>query len=787
MPKRELSPKAYQAARRLLPENLSGLVRNEHPNPAWLGNSDWFWYRRDTATGHEFVFVDAQTGHRESAFDHSRIAETLSAASGKKIDPGCLPISQITADASRRCVTLRATDRVITYERDTGTCTVTAAEQMDAASLPSPDGRFAALVRDDNIWLKELSSGALRPLTRDGAPYFSYGKLPDLSMMTLTVRSRNLRMPPIGAAWSPDSRYLVVPRVDERALREYTFLQSAPPLGAAPIPHVLRRALLGDDEQIKADLFILDVELGGVLRVGLEDDWKDLSAAGLLMSLSSDPSWWDLRCKTLFAVWGTDWSKETALVAIDMVTGRARKVISETAPTHHDLNPALANAPNVRVLKGGAEVIWYSQRDGWGHLYLYDAATGRLRNRITQGPWLVFDIIHVDESDRVIYFTAGGREPGRDPYHRHLYRAPLEGGEAALLTPESADHMIAGSPSLGIAWLFRLAAPPSVISPSGRYFVDTYSTLSCAPVSQIRSTASGELIAVLESADASALWERGYRPPQPFIAKAADGSTKIYGVIYWPPQLDETRKYPVIDALYAGPQTAVAPHNFRAYSARGLFGPAALAELGFIVVTLDARGTAMRSKAFHDHGYENFGDGGLGDHLAFIRQLAQAHACVDLDRVGVYGYSFGGYFAARALLMFPDFFKAAVSMAGSHNYQGMYPVLPKYHGKPVYADGGPIRPDSASVPENYRDLDNARLAAGLKGELLLIAGDLDENAPPALTLQLAEALIKADKQFDLLIMPSHDHYSMVGHPYVVRRLWDHFVRHLLGLEPPGND
>jgi dipeptidyl aminopeptidase/acylaminoacyl peptidase len=775
----------YEAAAKLTPDRLAGLVRNDQVKVHWLpDDADWLWWRRDADEGGAFVLMDVAAGRREPAFDHEAAARALSALTGAEVSPHRLPVLDLAFDAERAEVTITTPTAVVRMARATGEVLSSRSQAPDPRLLVSPDGAQAVFRNGDDLWLRDLGTGEARALTTDGEPGFSYGKLPDLSMMSITVRLHAIALPPAGAVWSPDSRYVVAPRIDERAVREYPFLQSAPPVGAAPAPHVLRRAILGDRENLAAELVVIDTHTGEVRRVAFAEDWPDLSQAALVSALSADPSAWSSDASSLYIVIGTDWSKRAGVAAVDMATGRARVLVEETSETHLDLNPTLANRPNVQVLGDGAEVLWWSERDGFGHLYLHDGRTGALKRQLTRGEWVVFDLVHVDQAARRAYFTAGGREPGSDPYQRRLYAVSLDGGEPVLLTPEDADHMIAGRPHPGVAWMYRQAADPSPFSPSGRLFVDSWSTLDQPPVCAVRAAADGAIVAELERADASALWRQGYRPPQPFIALAADGTTPIHGVVHWPPDRGDGRKHPVIDALYAGPQTAVVPHNFRAYAARNLFGPTALAELGFVVVTLDARSTAMRSKAFHDHGYGDFGDGGLADHVAFIRQLAAAHPEVDADRVGVYGFSFGGYFAARALLTYPEVFKVAVSMAGSHNYQGMYAVLAKHHGKPVYSDGGPFRPDDSETPRNYRDLDNARLAANLKGRLLLVAGDLDENAPAAVTLQFADALIKADKPFDLLIMPNHDHYSMVSHPYLIRRIWDYFVEHLMNETPP---
>jgi dipeptidyl aminopeptidase/acylaminoacyl peptidase len=327
----------------------------------------------------------------------------------------------------------------------------------------------------------------------------------------------------------------------------------------------------------------------------------------------------------------------------------------------------------------------------------------------------------------------------------------------------------------------------AAFSPDGRWFVDTYSTVSTPPVTVLRSADDGRVVIKLEDADVTAVQAAGWRAPQRVAAKAADGKTDLYATIYFPPGFSRERAYPVIDAFYGGPQMMNAPRSYA--EAVRTFNPvsrASLAELGFVVVTIDARGTRGRSKAFADIGYGNFADPQIDDHIAVIRQLAERYGGFDLDRVGVYGHSFGGYTSARAILAHPEFYKVAASSAGPHNYQGFYDGLAGLVGVPDYGDGARVRPTPQSVPKNFAAMDNATLAPNLRGHLLLAYGEMDENALPSVTLQLADALIKANKSFDLLYLPNRTHDFFRTDRYYMRRLWDHFVEHLAGATPPQN-
>lgn len=395
-------------------------------------------------------------------------------------------------------------------------------------------------------------------------------------------------------------------------------------------------------------------------------------------------------------------------------------------------------SPNIRILGNGTELVWYSELDGWGHLYLYDITTGKLKRQLTSGNWTVFDIVHVDEENRVLFFTAGGRESGRDPYYRHLYRTSLDGGDIVLLTPEDADHEFGGRSPLQAG--FTNTSP---LSPAAEYIIDTFSTVDIAPVSVLRSALDGRLITPLEEADASALYAAGYRPPQRFSVLSADGKTRLYGVLNLPSDFDPGKSYPVIDAIYGGPVSVVATRSFG-----------------------------------------SFADPQLEDHVAALQQLAERYPFLDIGRVGVYGHSNGGYLSARALLKHPDIFKVGFASASPHNFQGLPGTGAPWFGIPRYANGSAIRPEINAVPENYKVLDNAGLADQLQGKLMLVCGELDSAAFPALTMQLANALIKANKNFDFMYLPGATHMYFVQDMYVTRRLWDYFVEHLAGETPP---
>jgi dipeptidyl aminopeptidase/acylaminoacyl peptidase len=600
--------------------------------------------------------------------------------------------------------------------------------------------------------------------------------------VAIPVGEGRMVIPPVGVVWSPDSRYLVVARVDERHVREFPYVRTVPLKGARPVAYTLRRALMGDPELPRIRLFIVDVQGGGARPVTMPFENAGLEAGSDM--IGDGTCWFDSQSRTFFSAQTRDDSKIIRLVAVDLATAEARTVVEERVPRFVNLNLAIYNTPNVRIVGDGGEIVWFSERDGWGHLYLYDGQ-GSLKRQLTKGEWVVFDIFHVDEQNRQVYFTGSSREAGVNPYLRFFYRVSLDSGEPILLTPELVDQMIDGQPQPMAVLLYKRVGSRNVVSPSGRFFVAAHSTLTEVPVSQLRSTRDGSVIATLETADASALYALGYKSPTAFVAKADDGETDLQGVIYWPPDYDAQKMYPVVDAIYNGFQVCNVPRNFMTgHFTLNPYGALGLARLGFIVITVDARGTAMRNRAFHDHSYHNFGDAGLADHVSVVRQLADRHPSFDLERVGIFGYSFGGYYSTRAILKFPEFYKVAVSGSGCHNWQGMYPGYENLIGDPVFSNGTAFSPDGYEIPSNYLPLGNASLIPRLRGNLLLFIGDMDENVPPGVNFQFADALQKAGKEFDLLVLWNETHLLAALLPPVIRKSWDFFVRHLMRAQPP---
>jgi dipeptidyl-peptidase 4 len=743
----------YARAERFLPWNADKLVFGVSIEPHWVDGTETFCYRVTRPNGAEFMLVDAESGTRKTAFDHVQLAASLTTVSGTPFEAGKLPFDEIELEGDGSVV--RFIIDGVRWSCDLETYARSKDEKVDVErsdAVRSLDGKWDAFVSDHNLFVRLVEDGTERALTKDGVCEYGYGAALVSPLATAGLADREKP----AVLWSPDSTKLLSCQIDERNALRFHLVQSIPPdESVRPVLHSYAYPLPGDEDVPRAELWCFDVAQG----TGVKAEIDSLPMLYYGSPLNANFVWWNDDATQVFMLVRDRGYLSYRLLAIDTATGSSREVIKEVAET--GIDPYLLwAAVGVSVLGDGSQFIWYSQRDGWANLYLYDTNTGNLVRQLTAGPGNVAEIVYVDEAGRQVYFTAVGREPDRDPYFTHLYRVSLDGGEPQLLTPEDADHSVA-------------------FSPSGRFFVDTYSRLNLPPVTTLRS-ADGKEVVELERGDVEILLGTGWQFPERFRAKARDGVTDVYGVIFRPTSFDPGIKYPILDNIYGGPQVNQAPTSFadsksfggahRAGRGHGFWHAQALAELGFIVVMIDGLGMPARSKAYHDVSYKNLGDGGIEDHIAALRQLGDRYPFVDLSRVGIYGHSAGGYASVHAILTHPDFYKVCVSSAGNHDHRlDKATWVERYMGLPV--------------KDHYRAQANQSLAAGLKGKLLLIHGEMDENVHPASTLVLVDALIKENKDFDLLIMPNFPHFCD-GDPYFVRRRWDYFVRHLIESVPP---
>jgi dipeptidyl aminopeptidase/acylaminoacyl peptidase len=546
--------------------------------------------------------------------------------------------------------------------------------------------------------------------------------------------------------WSPDSKKVTTFQHDERGTGEMYLVSTNV---GHPTLEAWRYPLPGDSVIFRISRVVIDLNARTVVRFQMPPDQHRSTICDHIRCRGgySDIEWSSDATQIAFVSSSRD-HKEAKLRVADAATGAVRDVMEETVDTFFESGNGMVNW---HFLPETNEVIWFSQRSDWGHLYLYDLETGELKHQITSGDWNVLQLRRIDKANRTLYFMGAGREPG-DPYFQYFYSQGIDGGDIQLLTPDSANHTV-------------------TLSESGLYFVDSYSTPTTPPVTVVRDNRGRERM-TLEEADISALVARGWQPPIPFTTKARDGETDLYGLMYRPTNFDPNAKYPILNYLYPGPQSgSVGSRSFSASRS----DKQALAELGFVVVEVDAMGTPMRSKSFHETYYGNMGDNGLPDQITTIEQLAERNPWMDIERVGIWGHSGGGFASADAIMRYPDFYDVAVSQAGNHdnrNYEDDWGE--KWQGLlEEYPDG----------TTNYDNQANQLLAENLKGKLLIAHGTMDNNVPPYNTMVVVDKLIAANKEFDFILFPNRRH-GFGNEPYMMRRRWDYFVRHLLGVEPP---
>lgn len=740
----QLSSQLYERAEKLITLNRSKLVAGGKVKPQWIDKGSRFWYRRDAPQGHELILVEPSKKLRKPAFDHQRLASALQAAAGSKVDAAALPFGAI--ELAQNAVEFDAFGAHWRCSLDSYECSkVENHVYPNPLEVKSPDGKWAIARRGFDLTIRHIATGEERALTSDGVAERSYASPPDCLTFGVLLRQFGLpHFPPI-LAWSPDSRRVITHSTDQRDVRSQYLLEAVPPGGGVPVLHTYRYAIPGDEVMPRAELITFDVEAGTATPAK-----EDPLLMPVVSPIMYGRVWWSSDGSAVYYLKQPRDQKTLQLQRLDPVTGEVRTLVEEHAEPWAEPGQYTGAKPIVQVLSNAREVLWYSQRDGWGHLYLYDTQSGELRRQVTSGQWGVREILHVDERQRVVYFIASGLIAA-DPYRRQVCRVGLDGTGFARLSKDDLDHIV-------------------TVPENAAYYIDSASAVDTPPVISVRDW-DGNLMVELERADISRLLETGWTLPERFRAKAADGETDIYGVIYRPHDFDPAKRYPVIDHPYPGPQVN------RVHPCFGegipLYNPESLAALGFVVIAVDGRGTPGRSKSFHHIAYGNYDKAGfLEDHVAAFRQLAQTRPWMDLDRVGVFGASGGGYASMRAMCAHPDFYKVCVSLCGNHDQQ-RYQLSwgETYLGPPGNND-------------QYLKSSNVEIADRLEGKLLLIHGEMDDNVHPHQTLRLVDKLIANNKDFDLLIVPGAEHLFIGYLPYITRRKWDFFVRHLLGAEPP---
>ncbi len=730
----------YARAERMLAPTIMPMVSGTASQVTWLDDGR-FWYRATTPTGLTYMVVDPVKKTRVPAFDHAALAAALGKATGKPMKAERLALPQFSIGA-RDSISVVVDGKRWTCDRAGTACAERGKVPAPPAnSSTSPDGKSAAFIRDHNLWATDLATGTETQLTTDGIADFGYA----------TNNAGWVHNDRPVLTWSPDSRRVATFQHDGRGVGDMVLASTTP---GAPRLEQWKYPLPGDSVIFRIERVIIDRTgpTPRVVRLRMPPDAHRSTVSDHVAcggNTVCDLQWYPDGSHVAFISSSRD-HKHAWLRIADATTGEVRELLHETSATQ--IGDASFPDDIWRVLPASNELIWWSQRDNWTHLYLYDLTTGVLRNRITTGEGNVTGLVRVDEKAREIWFTMNGHEAGRDPYLQHLYRIGFDGKGLRLLTPEVANHSV-------------------TVSPNGRFFVDTWSTTDTPPTSALRDR-DGRIIMPLEKADVSRLLASGWRMPIPVTVKARDGKTDLYGLMYVPSTLDSTRKYPIVNHIYPGPQSgSVGPRSF--FPARG--DNQALAELGFVVVELDGMGTPGRSKAFHDYYYGRMGDNTIPDQVAGMKELATRYRFIDIDKAGIWGHSGGGFATASAMFDYPDFFKVGIAESGNHDnrvYEDDWGE--RYQGLMVTAA------DSAG----YEAAANQSRAANLKGKLFLIHGMMDDNVPPYNTQLVVNALMRAGKDFDQVMLPDARHGFGKDSPYIMRRRWDYFVANLQGNIPP---
>lgn len=698
---RQLIAADYGRAEKALAMNTTPLAFGTGVAPSWLGND-------------QFTYAVQRP-------DRSRPMILVDAAKGTKLE--CTAVPQVCQSASGQ-----RGERVVI---------------ADIANANwSPDRSKYAFIRNWNLFVTDAVTKRETQVTTDGVKDFGYA-----TDNAGWIHSDNALL-----TWSPDSKKIATFQQDQRDVREMYLVST---VAGHPTLDAWKYPLVGDSVVSMIERVIIDLTAAQpkVVRLQMPPDQHRSTVCDHISCVGgefADVQWYPDGSKLAFVSSSRNHKIATFRIA-DAATGLVKDVLREEVKTQFESGD---NVPNWRILPNSNELLWFSERDDWGQLYMYDLTTGALKNKVTSGSGNVALLLHVDEPSRQVYFVGVGKEANRDPYFRHVYRIGLDGKTLALLTPEDGDH--------SVTW-----------SPSKKYFVDSWSRPDLPPTAVLRDGVSGKLILTLEAADISRLLATGWKPPTRISVKARDGKTDLYGLMFTPSNLDSTKKYPIVNYIYPGPQTgSVGSRSFS--PARG--DHQALAELGFVVVMIDGMGTPLRSRSFHDAYYGRMGDNTLPDQVAGMKELATRYKFIDIDKAGMWGHSGGGFATAAAMFRYPDFFKVGIAESGNHDnrvYEDDWGE--RYHGLLVR---------DANGKDNYEAEANQSLAKNLKGKLLLAHGTLDDNVPPDNTMLVVDALIKANKDFDLLMLPNLPHGYGPASNYMMRRRWDYFVTHLMGAVPP---
>lgn len=723
----------YKKAEVFIASNLSKKYYRSWVNPHWNESQNLFWYSVKTKQGTEYIQVNLKNGKKKPLFSQKKLAELLSSKLNEEVKPFDLSISHLNLDEKGEYLSFQADTLCLKYHLKK--------QKLEEGEKPnkqrkltslSPDKKTLAMVIDYNIWLKNMETGDSIQVTKDGQREYAYGVMPSWYSVKNIENKEDFDLD-LDLNWSPDGKYLIVGKYDHRNMKKLYLYKSLPENGHRAEVYEYERPIAGDS-------LVPTVEYG------------------LIDMASSQYQTLDLEAIATFLSWGVQWHKEKSqayftrfsrgykslnIIELDALSAEVKSVYHDQEETYVD-----PGYHEMMLFEKSDDFLIFSERDGWNHIYHVSKKHSEPK-QMTKGEFVVRSIEYIDEENKKVYFTAAGKEDNTDPYLPLFYVVNLDGSELQLLSPEKAFHSIS-------------------LSPNKKFYIDNYSTVQEPNIALLRQLKDGKLISKIEEGDISEILAMGWYRPEPFVVKGRDGKTDIYGVIFKPANFDPNKSYPVIEGTYSGPQTIRTPKNFH----RGLLNDdTPLTQLDFVLINIDGMGSAYRSKEFHDFSYKNLGDIGGPDKIVAMKSLAQKHPWMDVSRVGIFGHSAGGYDAAHALLAYPDFYKVGVATAGNHDHRSAKAWWPElYMGYPA--------------GEEYDEQSNYTMAKNLKGNLLLAHGAMDQNVNPTASMRLAAELIKANKDFELILLPGKDHTSAYYDKYLTRKRWDFFVKHLHGVIPP---
>ncbi len=732
---------------------------NEIVIPHWIGNSDQFWYARETENGKKYTLVDAKEAETTELFDHEDLALKLASKSKMAVDQDNLLMAGLKINLSPRTVEFLTFGKYWKYYAETKKLEeLNPALTATAEVLVSPDGEKGAFLRDYNIWVRNFTDGTEQQLTYDGEQFYAYGANPDAT-------GRPAQKPQ--AVWSPDSKKILTIQTDDRQVLDLPIIQFAPTDNSIrPFVEHRRTALPGDAHVTEFRITSINVET----KKQVSAHYPNLPAVRMNDTpIDGNRAWWDDDSKTVYFAEIERGEKTINLVEFNTENGNTSTLFSEnTKDGYLELGSNVYTPTSLVHLPETDELIWYSERDGYAHLYLYDLETGKLKRQLTKGNWIIRDVLGVDKKNREVFIARGEVNGIIDPYYRQIARVNLDNGKMKELSNDDYDHFVAQDGDISVFAYSSINGEDAKLirglSPTGNFYVVTEQRINKPSTTYLRDR-NGKEVLIIEKEDNSRL-PKDIRRPEPFKTIAADGKTVISGTLFRPTNFSAQKDYPIIDFIYGGPQVSMVPNTF---SEGNALTAQAVAELGFMVVTIDGRGTAERNRAFHEASYgaaETASN--LEDHIAGIKQMAMKYPYMDTTRVGIFGFSGGGYMTASAMLRYPEFFKVGVSGAGNHDQR-------------LFWHSWGERYQGLMEGDNYLSQANLTYVKNLKGKLLFFHGLLDFGVHPGGLFQLTQALINENKDFDQIILPQAGH-QLPG--YALRRMWDYFVVNLKNETPP---